>query len=69
MRISEACIYAVVIGAGLGLPPVLAFDGTHGSAPAPMLTLDAPAVPGPPPSMGFDPSVRGTVPTRAGRGP
>lgn len=41
MRISEACIVAVV-GFGLVPAPALAFDGAQGTAPAPMLSLDAP---------------------------
>ena len=53
MRISEAGIVALVIGAGVigaGFTPAFAFDGTQGVAPTPMLTLDTPRGPMVPPA-------------------
>jgi TPR repeat protein len=76
MRISEASIVALLIGAGLigaGLAPAFAFDGTHGvrgGGPGPMLMLDGPPrgtmMPPPPPTMDGDegppPIPRGAMP-------
>lgn len=73
MRISEAGIVALVIGAGvigagLGLAPALAFDGTQGQAPAPMLTLDTPRGPMAPPAplLSQDPGTRVVMPPPGG---
>jgi hypothetical protein len=66
MRISEAGIVALVIGAGVigaGLAPAFAFDGTQGTAPAPMLTLDTPRPMAPPvPLLSQEPASRAAMP-------
>lgn len=64
----------VVAGLGFGLAPALAFDGTQGVAPAPMLTLDTPRGPMAPPApllsqdpvsrMVLPPPGAGSAPTR-----
>lgn len=59
----------MVASLGFGAAPALAFEGTRGTAPTPMLSLDAPrgAVVPPPPPMNLEPPAR-AVPPPSGPG-